>query len=157
MAAGSWWVAPESYLGTALGELIHPSQLGETLYHVVQSRTKPSGPQGTVQGPYATKAQAQAVANSLNAQSAPQQAVSQATGGLSNTVQNLISGKNAGNLVTRGVEILAGLMLMYAGAKAMLTPAAVNVAAQPVKATGHRASSALKTVAKKAAEGATAA
>ena len=59
----SWWAVPEGILGTGISIATgHAS-----LYHVIQSASKPVGGAGNpVYGPYATQTQAQAQANELN-------------------------------------------------------------------------------------------
>lgn len=96
-------------------------------------------------GPYATEAEALAHKGISGAPAQANESVTgSASGSLANTVQNLISGKSGQNLVVRGVEILAGLALIYAGAKAMLTPAGQSVANRTMKATRQSAKSAFR-------------
>jgi hypothetical protein len=76
---------------------------------------------------------------------------SSATSGLSSTVENLITGTNATHLITRVVEVVAGLALLYVGAKEMIGPTAAGQTIKVLTTPARKAASGAKKTAKVAA------
>jgi len=118
---------------------------------------------------YPTEAQANAKPNSVNIFQAPvvnaaiddannARDVASAPGNVAGAAGKAVAGGasavfgdftkwlNQSNLLLRGAEIAAGLLLIYIGVKAAVTPGGATTAARSGKQTAHSAAGALKTL-----------
>lgn len=163
----AWWAVPEGFLGDTVNALSDPFSNTRVHYHAVSAATKPNAQS---LGPYNTKLEAQAEANSLNAGAQPLAA----TTDVSNAANSLAPLGDIGDFFhrlteastwTRVGEVALGGILLYAGVRAMSHGSATvgtgarKVAVKPVKTVARKAAKvavpearlATRTVAKKAA------
>jgi hypothetical protein len=145
----AWWAVPEGFLGDTVNALTDPFSDTRVHYHAVSSATKPNAQS---YGPYGTKLQAQAEANTLNAGAQPLAAstdVSNAANSLAplGDIGDFFHRLTEGSTWTRVGEVALGGILLYAGLRAMSHGSSVAGSGARKAATKP-----VKTVAKKAAK-----